>query len=151
MSRLDSFLLKWTPRLLSVMRIIIAFLFMQHGAQKLFGFLAPQPGATPPLLSTAGVAGVLEFFGGLFILLGLFTRPVAFILSGLMAVAYFMVHAPQGFWPLQNRGELAAAYCFVFLYMAVAGGGSWSLDRLLRRGDSSLSLGEGSRGAREAT
>src|ERR1051325_6074973 len=122
MANLNSFYSKWAPALLSVLRTIIGFLLMQHGAQKLFGFLAPQQGATPPLLSLMGLAGVLEFFGGLLILLGLFTRPVAFILSGMMAVAYFMAHAPQGFWPLQNRGELAVAYCFVFLYMAVAGG-----------------------------
>jgi putative oxidoreductase len=138
MANLNSFYSKWTPPLLSVLRIITAFLFMQHGAQKLFGFLSTQQGATPSLLSMIGIAGVLEFFGGLLILLGLFTRPVAFILSGLMAVAYFMSHAPQGFWPMQNRGELAVAYCFVFLYMAVAGGGAWSLDRLLKRDDPSL-------------
>lgn len=79
------------------------------------------------------VAGILEFFGGLLLLLGLFTRPVAFILAGEMAVAYFMVHAPQGFWPVNNRGELPVLYCFVFLYFAAAGGGPWSLDRLWQR------------------
>ncbi|HEX5732036.1 MAG TPA: DoxX family protein [Blastocatellia bacterium] len=133
MADLSSFYSRWTPRLLSVLRIITAFLFMQHGAQKLFGFLATEQGATPPLFSLVGIAGLLEFFGGIFILLGLFTRPVAFILSGMMAVAYFMGHAPQGFWPLQNKGELAVLYCFVFLFLAVAGGGAWSIDRLLRR------------------
>lgn len=127
-----SSLQRWTPRLLSVLRIVTALLFMQHGAQKLFGFLATQAAATPPLLSLRGVAGVLEFFGGLLILFGLLTRPVAFVLSGMMAVAYFMVHAPNGFWPLQNRGELAALYSFVFLYLSVAGGGAWSLDNLWR-------------------
>lgn len=137
MTKLDSFYTKWTPRLLSVLRIIIGFLFMQHGAQKLFGFLAGQGTPARGLLSIVGIAGVLEFFGGLFILLGLFTRPVAFILSGLMAAAYFMAHAPQGFWPLQNRGELAVIYCFVFLYMALAGGGSWGIDRF-RRADGAL-------------
>jgi putative oxidoreductase len=151
MANLNSFYSKWTPPLLSVLRIIIAFLFMQHGAQKLFGFLSTQQGATPPLLSMIGIAGVLEFFGGLFILLGLFTRPVAFILSGLMAVAYFMAHAPQGFWPMQNRGELAVAYCFVFLYMAVAGGGSWSLDRLLRRDETSRDSSATSESVRPAS
>jgi putative oxidoreductase len=140
MANLNSFYSTWSPRLLSVLRIIIGFLFAQHGAQKLFGFLAPEPAATAPLLSIIGIAGVLEFFGGLLILLGLFTRPVAFILSGLMAVAYFMAHAPGGFWTLQNKGELAVAYCFVFLYLAVAGAGSWSLDRLWRRNDSFSSL-----------
>ena len=107
---------------------------MAHGAQKLFGFPTPMQTA-PALLSPIGVSGVLECFGGLCLLVGLFTRPVAFILSGLMAVAYFMAHAPQGFWPLLNRGELAALYSVVFLYLAVAGGGSWSADQLWRRGD----------------
>ncbi len=107
---------------------------MPHGAQKLFGLFGGfggQPGATAPLFSLAGVAGVLEFFGGLAVLLGLFTRPVAFVLSGQMAVAYFMVHAPKGFWPLLNRGELAAIYSFVFLFLAAAGGGGLSIDGLL--------------------
>jgi len=133
MADLDSFLSRWSPRILSVMRIVAAFLFVQHGAQKLFGFLAPAGAATPPLLSLMGVAGVLEFFGGLLVALGLFTRPAAFILSGQMAVAYFMVHAPQGFWPIQNKGDLAMIWSFVFLYLAVAGGGEWSLDRAWRR------------------
>ena len=129
----NSFYASWTPRLLSVLRIITGFLFIAHGAQKLFGFLAPPEAPTPPLFSVIGIGGVLEFFGGLLLLLGLFTRPVAFILSGMMAVAYFTAHAPQGFWPLQNKGELAVLYCFVFLFLSVAGGGEWSLDRLLRR------------------
>jgi len=134
MAKLASLCQQWAPRLLSVLRIITGFLFMPHGAQKLFGFLATQPGSTPSLLSMVGIGGVLEFFGGLLILLGLFTRPVAFILSGMMAVAYFMAHAPQGFWPLQNGGELAVFYCFVFLYLSAAGGGAWSLDSIWRRG-----------------
>jgi putative oxidoreductase len=129
----NTFSAGWTPRLLSVLRIVTAFLFIAHGAQKLFGFLAPPGAPTPPLLSQIGIGGILEFFGGLLLLLGLFTRPVAFILSGMMAVAYFQMHAPGGFWPLQNKGELAALYCFVFLYLSVAGGGEWSVDRLLRR------------------
>jgi putative oxidoreductase len=121
----------WSLRTLSVLRIIIGFLFAAHGAQKLFGFLAP-PGmhALPPL-SFMGFGGVLEFFGGLAILIGLFTRPIAFILSGQMAVAYFMFHAQGGFWPIQNKGELAVLYSFVFLYLTLAGGGVWSLDYLL--------------------
>lgn len=123
---------KWAPYALALLRIITGFLFIPHGAQKLFGVLASKPGPTPPLFSMIGVAGVLEFFGGLFILIGLFTRPVAFILSGLMAVAYFMAHAGQGFWPILNRGELAVIYCFVFLYLAVAGAGAGSIDALLR-------------------
>jgi putative oxidoreductase len=133
MADLNSFYASWTPRLLSVLRIITAFLFIAHGAQKLFGFLAPPGAPTPSLYSQIGIGGILEFFGGLLLLVGLFTRPVAFILSGMMAVAYFQMHAPGGFWPLQNKGELAVLYCFVFLYLSVAGGGEWSLDRLLRR------------------
>ncbi|HVF44778.1 MAG TPA: DoxX family protein [Pyrinomonadaceae bacterium] len=134
MANLDSFYARATPRLLSVLRIITGFLLMAHGAQKLFGFLAPpgMPSATTG--SLMWVAGVLEFFGGLIFLIGLFTRPVAFILAGLMAVAYFMAHAPGGFWPLQNKGELAVLYCFVFLFFAVAGGGVWSVDWCIRRG-----------------
>ena len=134
---LDSFSSRWPVRILSVLRIVTAFLFMPHGAQKLFGFLAPEHAVLPPLFSLLGLAGVLEFFGGLLLLLGLFTRPVAFILSGEMAVAYFMVHAPKGFWPIRNGGELAAILSFVFLYLASVGGGAWSLDRLWRRDKSS--------------
>jgi putative oxidoreductase len=135
----DAFHTKWAPRLLSVLRIIAGFMMVQHGAQKLFGVLTP-PGmpaqaGTFSLLSLMGVAGVLEFFGGLLILLGLFTRPTAFILSGLMAVAYFMAHAPGGFWPVLNKGELAVIYCFLLFYLAAAGGGEWSIDRLLGRGE----------------
>ena len=130
---LNSFCSRWSPRILSVMRIVVALLFMQHGAQKLFGFIAPPEAATHLLLSLMGLAGVLEFFGGLLVVLGLFTSPAAFILSGQMAVAYFMVHAPNGFWPLQNKGDLAMLWSFVFLYLAVAGGGEWGLDRAWRR------------------
>lgn len=137
MTNLTEFQAQWAPRVLSVFRFVTGFLFVQHGAQKLFGFLAAQPGATPPLFSMPGVAGVLEFFGGLLIILGLFTRATAFLLSGLMAVAYFLVHAPSGFWTLQNQGELAALYSFIFLFFSVAGGGEWSLDRVLGRGTSS--------------
>lgn len=132
-SKLDSVAAAWAPRLLSVLRIIAAFLLIAHGAQKLFGFLAPPGMPTPPALSLMWVAGVLEFFGGLLLLVGFLTRPVAFILSGLLAVAYFTAHAPGGFWPLQNKGELAVLYCFVFLYLAAAGPGPWSVDRALRR------------------
>jgi putative oxidoreductase len=129
MANQSSFDSRWSPRFLSVLRIVTAFLFMQHGGQKLLGFPAPAQ-AAHPLLSLIGLAGVLELFGGFLLLLGLFSRPVAFLLSGQMAVAYFMAHAPQGFWPLLNRGELAVLYSFVFLYLAVAGGGSWSIDHL---------------------
>jgi putative oxidoreductase len=130
---LDVFLSKWSPRLLSIMRIVAALLFMQHGAQKLFGVPADPAKVPVELFSLMGLAGVLELFGGLLLLLGLFTRSVAFILAGEMAFAYFMAHAPKGFWPLLNRGELAALYCFVFLYLAAAGGGPWSIDHLWRR------------------
>ncbi len=138
MATSDSFHTTWTPRILSVMRIIVGFLLIAHGAQKLFGFLAPPGMPGPALLSQIGIGGLLEFFGGGLLLIGLFTRPVAFILSGMMAVAYFQMHAPGGFWPLQNKGELAVLYCFVFLFFSVAGGGEWSVDRLWRRDAASL-------------
>jgi putative oxidoreductase len=127
---------RWTDTLLSVLRIVAALLFMQHGAQKLFNFPpsgSPVPSAPFSLMSQMGLAGVLEFFGGMLLLFGLFTRPVAFILSGEMAWAYFQAHAPRGFFPIMNRGELPALYSFLFLYFASAGGGRWSLDALLRR------------------
>lgn len=129
---MNQFLAAWQPRILSVLRIVTAFLFMQHGAQKIFGFPAEQRYPFD-IMSLSGVAGVLELFGGALLLIGLFTRPVAFLLSGLMAVAYFMVHAPQGFWPLTNGGELAALFSFVFLYIWTAGGGAWSVDNLIKR------------------
>jgi putative oxidoreductase len=123
---------RWAPRLLSILRIVVAFLFIQHGTQKLFGFPSTAEPPSPELAPLWLLAGVLETFGGLAILLGLFTRPVAFILSGEMAVAYFLVHARQNFWPILSGGDLAAFYSFMFLYLAAAGGGSWSLDRLWR-------------------
>ncbi len=119
----------WAPKLLSVLRIILGFLLIPHGLQKLFGLLG---GKQMELMSLMGLAGVIELFGGILILVGLFTRPVAFVVSGFAAFAYFMAHAPQGFWPLLNKGELAVVYCFVYLYLSAAGGGEWSLDRLLR-------------------
>ena len=129
MSAWDSVCGRWAPPLLSALRIAAALLFIPHGSQKLFGFPGAQQGVQS-LFSLMGVAGTIEFCGGLLLLLGLFTRPVAFVLSGEMAVAYFMAHAPQGFWPILNRGELAALYSFAFLYLAAAGGGPLSLDRL---------------------
>lgn len=137
---------KWTPHLLSVLRIAVALLFIEHGSEKLFGFPPSQQAAPDSLTLLIWVAAVLEFFGGLLILFGVFTRPVAFLLSGEMAVAYFMVHATQGFFPLQNRGELAALYSFVFLFLAVAGGGAWSLDNLIRwRGETRRGFATSSR------
>lgn len=123
----------WAPRFLSLLRVIAAALMMQHGAQKLFGVLGAKPGGPPPLFSMMGLAGVIEFFVAGLLLIGLFTRPAAFLLSGTMAVAYFTAHAPQGFWPVENRGELAVIYCFVHFYLFAAGGGPFSVDALLDR------------------
>lgn len=120
---------------------------MLHGTQKWLSFPAPRSSPVE-LASLSGVAGLLELFGGFLLLLGLFTRPVAFVLSGLMAFAYFIAHAPQGFWPLLNRGELAALYSFVFLYLAAAGGGPWSLDHWRWRSTASTKPAEGTQGAR---
>jgi putative oxidoreductase len=121
----------WEPRMLSILRTVVGLLYMEHGLAKLLDF-PHQPNHAPYALFTLnpGLQGLLELAGGLLLALGLFTRTVAFILAGNMAVAYFMVHAPRGFFPLLNGGELAIVYCFVFLYFWVAGGGVWSLDRL---------------------
>ncbi|MDF1738381.1 MAG: DoxX family protein [Verrucomicrobiales bacterium] len=118
--------------LLSVLRIISGLLMMQHGGQKVLGF--PAPSRAPfELMSKIGVAGMLELVGGLLLAIGLFTRPTAFILSGLMAFAYFIAHGLTDFWPMLNGGELAALYCFVYLYLAAAGGGYFSVDAMLAR------------------
>lgn len=124
----------WAPHLLSVLRIVAAFLFIQVGTAKVFAFPAAimPDGGTAPIASLAGIAGILETFGGLLLLLGLFTRPVAFVLSGQMAVAYFIGHAPQGFWPVLNQGMPAILFCFLYLYVSAAGPGPWSLDALRR-------------------
>ena len=127
MNRMAMDIGSWSPRMLSVLRAMTGLLFLEHGTQKLFGF-PPPPNPGPALLSLLGVQGILELVGGFLILIGLFTRPVAFILAGDMAVAYFMRHAPRGFFPLLNGGELAVLFCFVFLYLFVAGGGVWSVD-----------------------
>ncbi len=132
MAQISNWCAAWSPKLLSVLRIITAFLFMEHGGMKLFGF--PAPMGHIPLFSLIGLAGVLEVFGGFLILIGLFTRPVAFILSGEMAFAYFMAHAPDGFWPVLNHGEPAVLYCFIYLYFASVGGGAWSVDNLICKG-----------------
>jgi putative oxidoreductase len=122
-----------TPYLLSVLRMVAAFLFIAHGTQKLFAFPASEPRSAVALMSLMGAAGVLETFGGALMLLGLFTRPVAFVLSGQMAYAYFTQHAPRDTWPLLNGGELAVLYCFLWLFFVAAGPGPLSLDRLLRK------------------
>ncbi len=120
----------WAPYLLSLLRIVAAFLFMQFGTAKLLAFPAAimPGGGTAPIASLPGIAGMLEAFGGLFLLVGLFTRPVAFILAGEMAIAYFLGHAPQGFWPVLNQGSPAILFCFIWLYFSAAGPGPWSLD-----------------------
>ena len=116
---------------LNALRIITGFLLAQHGAQKLFGVLGKGP--VDSILSLSGVAGVLEFFGGIAIILGIFTRRVAFVLSGLMAAAYWMAHGTEAFWPIVNQGELAALYCFVFLFLFAHGGGGFSIEGWLQR------------------
>src|SRR2546425_13011233 len=120
----------WAPYLLSVLRIVTAFLFMQFGMAKLSASAAASMpgGGTAPIASLAGIAGLLDTFGGLFLLLGLFPRPVAFIVAGEMAIAYFLGHAPHGFWPVLNQGHPAIMFCFVWLYISAAGPGPWSLD-----------------------
>lgn len=125
----------WSPRLRSITRVVAAFMFMQSGTMKLFGF----PIGMPPDNSTAQFwtqvwfAGVLEVFGGGLVLIGLFTRPIAFILSGMMAVAYFQFHAPQGFWVVVNGGTPAALYSFFWLYLSATGPGPWSIDAIRRK------------------
>ncbi len=116
----------WAPRVLSVLRIMSALIFMAHGTQKILSFPASDRPA-PDILSLSGIAGVLELFGGALLVLGLFTRPVAFVLSGLMAFAYFIAHAPRSFFPILNGGDAAILYCFVFLYLVFAGGGHWRI------------------------
>ena len=130
---LDALAVTWSPRLLSVLRIMSGLLLLQHGTGKFLKFPA---GAVPPtfnLNSMPGYAGVIELVCGILLVIGLFSRPAAFLASGMTAVAYFMAHAPQGFFPILNRGELAVLYCFVFLYLAAAGPGPWSLDAMRKR------------------
>lgn len=128
------FLQSWSPRLLSVLRIVSAYLFMLHGTAKILGFPAMPMFANVSLTSLTGISGLLELVGGALLLLGLFTRPVAFILSGEMAFAYFIGHATKGspLFPILNGGDAAVLYCFVFLYIAAAGGGPWSIDAARR-------------------
>lgn len=127
---LDTLCATWAPRLLSVLRVMSGLLFMQHGTAKLLGIPQMAMFAKLQPYSLSWFAGVLELVGGALLVIGLFTRPVAFVLSGLMAFAYFIAHAPRDFYPIVNTGELAALYCFVFLYLAAAGGGAWSVDAL---------------------
>ncbi len=117
----------WAPRGLGVLRIMSAMLFTEHGTLKILEFPTSDKPA-PEILSLGGIAGVLELFGGALLVLGLFTRPVAFVLSGVMAFAYFIAHAPRSFFPVLNGGDAAILYCFVFLYFVLAGGGVWSID-----------------------
>jgi len=124
------------PYLLSVLRVVIALLILCHGGQKIFDYPSSNHGTLPPFSWPGGISGLLELVGGAFVLLGLFTRCAAFILSGEMAVAYFMVHAHEAFWPIHNKGELAVIYCFVFLYLSAAGAGPLSVDHFLRKGAS---------------
>jgi len=134
MASTGSFWTRWSPILLSLLRAVAGFLLMQHGMQKLFGFPGAGGHMNVQLFSLMGLAGILECFGGGLVLLGLFTRPVAFILSGEMAFAYFMAHFPHNHvWPILNHGNEAVLFCFVFLYLSAAGGGTVSLDRAIQR------------------
>jgi len=125
-----TFLAPWEPHLRSILRIVAGFTFSLHGYQKFFGWLGGLGGGKAELMSQMGAAGVLETFGGALIILGLFTRPTAFILSGQMAVAYFMVHLPMSFFPILNQGEITVLYCFTFLWLSAAGPGPWSVDAM---------------------
>jgi putative oxidoreductase len=122
-----------SPQLLSILRIAAAFLYVLHGTQKMFGVPPSASGATVHLASRLGAAATIEIVLGTLILLGLFTRPAAFICSGEMAFAYFLAHFPRGPLPLVNQGELPVLFCFIFLYLAAAGPGPWSLDAIVRR------------------
>ena len=126
-------LIVWSPRVLSVLRIITALLFMEHGLMKLLHFPAAQPGAPDPLPPLLLAAAWLEIIGGVLLTVGLFTRPVAFVLPGQMAFAYFLAHGSKGFWPALNGGEAAILFCFVFLYLVFQGPGEWSLDAQVRK------------------
>ena len=130
---LTSLTTAWAPRVLSILRIVAALLFIAHGTQKLLGF-PPSPSPAPALFSLFGIGGLVEIIGGVLLALGLFTRPVALLLSGEMAFAYFVFHAPRSFFPALNGGDAAILFCFVFLYLAFAGPGPWSIDAQRGRG-----------------
>ena len=123
----DSFRATWSPRLLSILRIMVGLLFLQHGLSKYFGFPAPSP-ASFHVMGILGLAGVIEIASGALVAIGLFTRAAAFVASGEMAVGYFMSHFPKSFFPLVNGGDAAVLYCFIFLFLALEGGGPWSVD-----------------------
>ena len=123
-----TWLSRWQPQLLALLRIVAALLFMEHGLAKLLHFPVPQPGVPDPLPTILVAAAVIEIVGGTLVTLGLFTRLAAFIMSGEIAIGYFMAHAPKSFWPIVNMGEAAILYCFIFLYIAAAGPGAWSID-----------------------
>ena len=123
----------WKQITLFLLRVVAGLLFLQAGGMKLFAWFGGMPGGlTAPLMSQIGIGGMLEFFGGIAMMLGIFTRPVAFVLSGEMAVAYWQFHAPNGTWPIQNHGEPAVLLCFIFLLLAAHGGGRWSFDEMFR-------------------
>jgi putative oxidoreductase len=128
---MEEFCTKWQPQFLSVLRIMAGLLFLEHGTSKYLGF--PHVDKVPEALSMSGVGGMLELIGGALIALGLFTRPVAFLLAGEMAIAYFYAHAPRAFFPVLNAGDAAILFCFVFLYLFFAGPGPWSIDAMMKR------------------
>jgi putative oxidoreductase len=131
---MNELLATWTPRALSVLRIIMGLMIIQHGMSKIIGFPAVAATANVQVLSLIGAAGLIELIGGALLILGLLTRPVAFIISGEMAFAYFMAHGPKSFYPLLNGGTLAIMFCFTCLYLSTAGAGPWSVDAAMKRG-----------------
>jgi putative oxidoreductase len=131
---MNEILAAWTPRALSVLRIIMGLMIIQHGMSKIIGFPAVAATANVQVLSLIGAAGLIELIGGALLILGLLTRPAAFIISGEMAFAYFMAHEPKSFYPLLNGGTLAIMFCFTCLYLSTAGAGPWSVDAAMKRG-----------------
>jgi putative oxidoreductase len=130
---MDALAETWAPRVLSILRIVVALIFIQHGTQKFFGFPSAPASGFPATLSLGWWQGIIELVGGGLLLLGLFTRLTAFILAGDMAFAYWMVHSPKNFYPVLNGGDLAVVLCFLFLYLACAGAGPWSIDGSVKR------------------